>query len=188
MKKSYIILAVIGAAIGGLLLIIFLIYYNAYSGAVSRQETVNEKWNNVQSAYQRRVDLIPNLVNTVKGAAKNEKDILLQVTQARSGIVNAKTPEDLEIMGKKINTAINIMYEAYPEIKSTENFKGLQIQLEGTENRINTERDYYNEAIKDYNTHIRGFFTRMFINTEEFPRKEGFKASAGAENAPSVEF
>ena len=72
--------------------------------------------------------------------------------------------------------------------KSTENFKGLQIQLEGTENRINTERDYYNEAIKDYNTHIRGFFTRMFINSEEFPRKEGFKASAGAENAPSVEF
>ena len=188
MKKSYIILAVIGAAIGGLLLIIFLIYYNAYSGAVSRQETVNEKWNNVQSAYQRRVDLIPNLVNTVKGAAKNEKDILLQVTQARSGIVNAKTPEDLEIMGKKINTAINIMYEAYPEIKSTENFRDLQTQLEGTENRIKTARDEYNQATKEYNTHIRGFFNSMFINHETFPRKTGFTADKGSENAVDVDF
>ena len=91
MKKSYIIFGVIG----GIILIVFLMYYNAYSGAVTKQENLDEKWNNVQSAYQRRADLIPNLVKTVKGAAKNEKDILLQVTQARAGIVNAKHPKIL---------------------------------------------------------------------------------------------
>lgn len=184
MKKTYIILA----AIGGLILIVFLMYYNAYSGAVSKQENLNEKFNNVQSAYQRRADLIPNLIKTVKGAAKNEKDILTQVTNARAGIVEAKTPADLELMGKKINTAINIMYEAYPQIKSTENFRDLQTQLEGTENRIKTSRDEYNQATKEYNTHIRGFFNSLFINRETFPRKEGFKADKGAEDAPDVEF
>jgi LemA protein len=184
MKPVYVVLA----AIAGLLLIVFLGYYNMYNSAVKLQEGVNEKWGNVQSAYQRRADLVPNLVNTVKGAAKNEQEILTQVTQARAGIVNAKTPEDLELMGKKINTAINLAYEAYPQIRSTENFKGLQIQLEETENKIKRERDLYNEAIKEYNTHVRGFFASMFLNAEKFPIKEGFKASAGSEDAPDVQF
>lgn len=184
MKPIYVVLA----AIAGLLLIVFLGYYNIYNSAVKLQEGVNEKWSNVQSAYQRRADLVPNLVNTVKGAAKNEQEILTQVTQARAGIVNAKTPEDLELMGKKINTAINLAYEAYPQIRSTENFQGLQVQLEGTENKIKRERDLYNEAIKEYNTHVRGFFASMFLNAEKFPVKEGFKAAAGAENAPDVKF
>jgi LemA protein len=184
MKPIYVVLA----AIAGILLIVFLGYYNIYNSAVKLQEGVNEKWSNVQSAYQRRADLVPNLVNTVKGAAKNEQEILTQVTQARAGIVNAKTPEDLELMGKKINTAINLAYEAYPQIRSTENFQGLQVQLEGTENKIKRERDLYNEAIKEYNTHVRGFFASMFLNAEKFPIKEGFKAAAGAENAPDVKF
>ena len=184
MKPIYVVLA----AIAGILLIAFLGYYNLYNSAIRLQEGVNEKWSNVQSAYQRRADLVPNLVNTVKGAAKNEQEILTQVTQARAGIVNAKTPEDLELMGKKINTAINLAYEAYPQIRSTENFQGLQVQLEGTENKIKRERDLYNEAIKEYNTHVRGFFASMFLNAEKFPIKEGFKAAAGAENAPDVKF
>ena len=184
MKPIYVVLA----AIAGILLIAFLGYYNLYNSAIRLQEGVNEKWSNVQSAYQRRADLVPNLVNTVKGAAKNEQEILTQVTQARAGIVNAKTPEDLELMGKKINTAINLAYEAYPQIRSTENFKGLQIQLEETENKIKRERDLYNEAIKEYNTHVRGFFASMFLNAEKFPVKEGFKAATGAENAPDVKF
>ena len=140
MKPIYVVLA----AIAGLLLIVFLGYYNLYNSAVRLQEGVNEKWGNVQSAYQRRADLVPNLVETVKGAAKNEQEILTKVTQARAGIVgineeitNAKNPEQLEVLGKKINTAINLAYEAYPQIRSTENFQGLQVQLEGTENRIN---------------------------------------------------
>ena len=91
-------------------------------------------------------------------------------------------------MGKKINTAINIMYEAYPQIKSTENFRDLQTQLEGTENRIKTSRDEYNQATKEYNTHIRGFFNSMFINHETFPRKTGFKADKGADKVPEADF
>lgn len=182
MKPIYIVLI----AIGTIILISFLGYYSVYTKAVSLQENVDEKWNNVQSAYQRRLDLIPGLIETVKGAAANEKEILLKVIQARAGIVEAKTPEDLEIMGKKINTAINLAYEAYPQIKSTENFQGFQIQLEGTENRINRERDLFNEAIKSYNTHIRGLFAGIFLNSEVFPRKKGFSAKAGAEEAPEV--
>jgi len=184
MKRSYVILAVIGAA----LLLIFMGYYNSYNKAVKLQEGVDESWGNVQSAYQKRLDLIPNLVNTVKGAAENEKEILTTVTQARAGIVGAKTPEDLELMGKKINTAINLAYEAYPNIRSTENFQKFQMQLESTENEIKRERELYNETIKEYNTHIRGFFNQMLLNKEEFPKKQGFKAVGGAENAPDVKF
>jgi LemA protein len=184
MKRSYIIIG----AIVGIVAIIFFTYISIYNKAVSLQEKVDEKWANVQTAYQRRADLVPQLVETVKGAAKNEKDILTQVTNARAGIVNAKTPEDLDIAGKKINTAINLAFEAYPQIRSTENFATLQSQLEGTENRIKQERDLYNEAVKDYNTTIRGFFSSMFLNSETFPKKTGFKAQAGSENAPKVKF
>ena len=184
MKKGTIALI----AIGGILLLGFLAYYNAYNKAVGYQETVDEKWGNVQSAYQRRLDLIPNLMKTVKAAAKNEKEILTQVTQARAGIVGAKTPEDMELMGKKINTAINLAFEAYPQIRSTENFSILQAQLEGTENRINKARQDYNETIKSYNTHIRGFINSMFLNPVTFPKKTPFAAAAGSEVAPTVDF
>lgn len=184
MKPIYVVLGVIGAII----LFSFFGYYNSYNKAVKLQEGVNEKWGNVQTAYQRRADLIPNLFETVKGAAKNEKEILTQVTQARAGIVEAKTPEDLEIAGRKINTAINLAYEAYPQVRSTEAFLEFQRGLEGTENRIKRERDLYNESIKEYNSHIRGFFNSMLLNKETFPVKEAFKATAGSENAPQVKF
>jgi LemA protein len=138
--------------------------------------------------YQRRADLIPQLVATVKGAAANEKGILTQVTEARAGIVNAKTPEDMDLMGKKINTAINLAFEAYPQIRSTQNFSDLQTQLEGTENRISVARQNYNGAVKEYNSHIRGFFNSMFLNKEVFAKKEAFKETAGSEVAPKVDF
>lgn len=163
-----------------------------FDNAVKLQENVNASWSNVQATYQRRADLVPNLVATVKGAAENEKDILTQVTQARAGIVNAKTPEDLEIAGRKINTAINLAFEAYPQIRSTENFQDLQAQLEGTENRINRARQEYNETVKSYNTYIRGFFKRfalsLFGGGEDFSVRKGFEASADAQNAPKVDF
>jgi LemA protein len=110
----------------------FLWGTGVYDSAISTQETVNAEWADVQAAYQRRADLVPNLVATVKGAAENEKEILVKVTQARAGIVNAKTPDDLELAGREINTAINLAFEAYPQIRSTENFQDLQAQLEGT--------------------------------------------------------
>ncbi len=184
MKRSYIILG----SVVLLVLIVFFTYRSIYNQAVSTQEEVDKTWGDVQSAYQRRADLIPQLIETVKGAAKNEKDILTQVTNARAGIVNAKTPEDMEIAGKKINTAINLAFEAYPQIRSTENFQELQAQLEGSENRINKSRNDYNDAVKKYNTHIRGFFSSMFLNSETFPKKEAFKAAAGSEKAPEVKF
>jgi len=163
-----------------------------YDNAVKLQEDVNAQWGDVQATYQRRADLVPNLVATVKGAAENEKGILVQVTQARAGIVNAKTPEDLEIAGRKINTAINLAFEAYPQIRATENFQDLQSQLEGTENRINVARQRYNDSIKGYNTFIRGFWKKMALNwfggDEDFSIRKGFAASQGAQDAPQVKF
>jgi LemA protein len=163
-----------------------------YDNAVKLQEDVNAQWGDVQATYQRRADLVPNLVATVKGAAENEQGILVQVTQARAGIVNAKTPEDLEIAGRKINTAINLAFEAYPQIRSTENFQDLQSQLEGTENRINVARQRYNESIKGYNTFIRGFWKKMALNwfggDEDFSIRKGFEAAQTAQDAPQVKF
>ncbi|MCF8423141.1 MAG: LemA family protein [Bacteroidia bacterium] len=184
MKKGYIVLA----AIVGLVLIVFMMYRSSYNTAIELQENVTEKWGDVGVTYQRRADLIPQLVATVKGAAANEKGILTQVTEARAGIVNAKTPEDMDLMGKKINTAINLAFEAYPQIRSTQNFSDLQTQLEGTENRISVARQNYNGAVKEYNSHIRGFFNSMFLNKEVFAKKEAFKETAGSEVAPKVDF
>ena len=163
-----------------------------YDKAVASQEQVNKEWNDVQAAYQRRADLVPNLVATVKGAAENEKSILVQVTQARAGIVNAKTPEDLELAGRQINTAINLAFEAYPQIRSTENFQDLQAQLEGTENRINVARQRYNDAVANYNTYVRGIVKRwalgIFGDADEFAVRTGFTASEQAQDAPAVDF
>lgn len=191
MKTSHIVLIVIGA----ILLLLFIGISSGsgiYDRAVELQENVNKEWADVQAAYQRRADLIPNLVSTVKGASEAEERILTKVTQARAGIVNAKTPEDLELAGREINTAINLAFEAYPQIRSTANFADLQAQLEGTENRINVARQRYNEAVSTYNSHIRGFWKRLWLgflaDSDEFPRRDGFEAKSGAEDAPEVKF
>lgn len=184
MKKGVIIIIVL-AVIG---FIVFMMYRGSYNKAVTLQEDVDEKWGDVGATYQRRADLIPQLVATVKGAATNEKEILTRVTEARAGIVNAKTPEDMELMGRKINTAINLAFEAYPQIRSTQNFSDLQTQLEGTENRISVARQNYNASVKEYNSHIRGFFNSMFLNKETFAKKEPFREAAGSDKAPKVEF
>ena len=192
MKNKWIIpVSIIGGII--LIVVIFFSWTNGvYNKAITLQEGVNKSWGDVLTTYQRRADLVPQLVATVKGAAANERGILTEVTQARAGIVNAKTPNDVELMGKKINTAINLAFEAYPQIRSTENFQELQAQLEGTENRIAVARKDYNEVVMAYNTHIRGFFRKMAIglmgSDGEFPRKESFQAAAGTEKAPEVKF
>jgi LemA protein len=181
------------AVIGVILLFGFFFFMwgtGVYDKAVGAQEGVSEAWGNVQTAYQRRADLVPNLVATVKEAAENERGILTEVTRARAGITEATTPEQLEAAGKRINTAINLAFEAYPQIRSTENFADLQEQLEGTENRISVARQNYNEAVRGYNTYVRGFFKRMalswFGGGEDFTVRKPFEASAGSENAPSV--
>jgi len=187
---------IIGLAIVGAIVLFAFIFVSwgtgVYDNAVSTQESVNQSFGDVQAAYQRRADLVPNLVATVKAAAENEKGILTQVTQARAGIVGAKTPEDLELAGRKINTAINLAFEAYPQIRSTENFQDLQAQLEGTENRINVSRQRYNEAVANYNRYVRGYWKKMALNMfgsgEDFNVRQTFAAAAGSENAPKVDF
>lgn len=163
-----------------------------YDSAIQAQEKVNAEFADVQATYQRRADLIPNLVATVRGAAETETRILTEVTQARAGITNAQSPEDLEVAGRRINTAINLAFEAYPQIRSTANFADLQAQLEGTENRINIARQRYNDAVREYNSYVRGYFKRMALNMfgsgEDFSPRSGFQASAQAQDAPRVEF
>jgi len=185
---TLVIVGVIVLFVGGF----FMWGTGVYDSAVKAQEVVNNEFADVQAAYQRRADLVPNLVATVKAAAENEKGILTQVTQARAGIVGAKTPEDLEMAGRKINTAINLAFEAYPQIRSTENFQDLQSQLEGTENRINVARQRYNASIKEYNSYVRGYFKKsalsFFGDGEEFSPRKGFEAAAGSEKAPEVKF
>jgi len=183
--------------------------------SITKQETVNESWSNVQSAYQRRADLISNLVATVKAAADNEKEILIGVTEARAGIAHyadsvgniiakeqkrvstAQTPAELQQSDALIMTAYRgfrgFITEQYPTIQSTQNFSTLQAQLEGTENRINTERNRYNETVKDYNSYIRGTWRKMglsLIGTEgdNLVVREMFEAKPGAEDAPVVKF
>ncbi len=182
MKKSALIVT---AIILILVLFFFQFYRSTFDNAVRLQETVDEQWGNVSATYQRRADLVPNLVATVKGAAEVETEILTRVTEARAGIVGARAPEDLDRAGRQINTAINLAFEAYPQIRSTEGFRDLQAQLEGTENRINVARQNYNDAVKGYNSHVRGLIQRRLLD-EEFEAREIFKHSAGSEVAPDV--
>ncbi len=184
MNRGLIILGVI-VLLG---LFAFLGYRNTYNSAVALQETVTEKWADVGATYQRRADLIPQLVATVKGAAANETNILTKVTDARSGITSATTPDQLDAAGAKVNALIKATFEAYPTITSTANFSDLQAQLEGTENRINVARQDYNAAVMAYNSTIRGFFASMFLNSATFPHKDPFKETPGSEKAPEVKF
>lgn len=181
--------------VGGILLFGFLFFMwgaGVRDNAVALQENVDAEFANVQATYQRRADLIPNLVATVKGAAENEKEILTRVTEARAGISSARTPDELDRAGKQINSTIALAFEAYPQIRSTENFQDLQSQLEGTENRINVARQNYNESIRGYNSYIRGTFKRLalswFGGDGEFETRKGFQAAEGSENAPAVKF
>ena len=195
MKSNKVLMALL--AVVGVIVLGYGIFYfygtSVYSGAVEKQEAVNEKWANVQTAYQRRADLIPQLIATVKGAAANEEKILTEVTNARSGIKSATTPEEIQQQGSIINRNIQVVFEKYPEIRSTENFGMLQTQLEGTENQVKTERDYYNEAVKEFNSYVRGFWKHKALglvgnDDEEFKVRKMFEADAGSEVAPKVSF
>jgi LemA protein len=195
MKSNKVLMALL--AVVGVIVLGYGIFYfygtSVYSGAVEKQEAVNEKWANVQTAYQRRADLVPQLIATVKGAAANEEKILTEVTNARSGIKSATIPEEIQQQGSIINRNIQVVFEKYPEIRSTENFGMLQTQLEGTENQVKTERDYYNEAVKQFNSYVRGFWKHKALglvgdDDEEFKVRKMFEADAGSENAPKVSF
>src|SRR3989344_2828501 len=174
-------------AVVAVVLILLLTLWGSFNGLVSKEENVDEKWADVQSSYQRRTDLIPNLVTTVKASAAFEKQLQTEVTSLRTGITGAKTPQELDLLGNKINTAINLVYENYPQIKSTENFASLNDELAGTENRIKVDRDNFNEAVRDYNIKVRRFPSNIVAGMFNFEVKDSFDADEGAEKVVKVE-
>lgn len=193
MKKSSIILIVIAvlAVIWGV---------SAYNGLVTMDENVNTEWANVETQYQRRADLIPNLVNTVKGYADHESETLESVIAARSKATQITidpanlTPEKLaeyqEAQGAVTSALGKLLAisESYPDLKANQNFLELQAQLEGTENRINEARRKFNNVAKEYNTAIRRFPKSILAGMFGFDKRAYFEAAEGAQNAPVVEF
>jgi LemA protein len=184
----------------GLILILGVWGCSGYNGLVKQDETVKNTWNNVQSQYQRRADLIPNLVNTVKGAANFEQETLTKVVEARAKAtsvnINADnlTPENIQKFQQaqgELSGALShllAVVENYPQLKASQNYQDLQKQLEGTENRINVARNDFNGAVNDYNTKVRSFPMNIFAGMFGFKVKEGFKADEGANKAPEVKF
>ena len=193
MKKSTIIILAVVAivAIWGI---------TGYNGMVKAEEAVSTAWSNVENQYQRRADLIPNLVNTVKGYAAHEKETLDAVISARTRATQVTvdadnlTPEKLQEFQKvqgEVGSALGRLLaitEAYPELKANQNFLELQAQLEGTENRISVERRNFNDAAKSYNTSIRTFPRNLLAGMFGFEKRPYFEAQEGAEKAPEVQF
>lgn len=171
-----------------------------YNGLIQQDESVRKSWNNVQSEYQRRSDLIPNLVNTVKGAANFEQTTLTQLVAARAKATSINidpsnlTPEkiaEFQQAQTQISSGIGrllAVVENYPDLKANQNFQDLQAQLEGTENRIKVARNDFNAAVQDYNVKVRSFPMNILAGMFGFKAKSGFQAEAGSERAPAVKF
>ena len=196
MKKSTIIIIAV-------VVVLFLMISSAigrYNSMVTLEEGVDAAWSQVENVYQRRADLIPNLVATVKGVAEFEKETFTAVTEARSkvssinleGITNdPQALQNFQAAQGQLSSALSrlmVVVEKYPDLKANQNFLDLQTQLEGTENRITVERNRFNKAAQGYNTIIRRFPGSVYAGLFGFERKAYFEAEAGAENAPAVEF
>ncbi|MCB0409479.1 MAG: LemA family protein [Flavobacteriales bacterium] len=196
MKKSYIIVGVI------VLLILFSIFsiVGSYNNMVTKEESVAGQWSQVENVYQRRADLIPNLVATVKGYAGHEKETLEGVVEARAkatqtkvdvGNLDAAAIQKFQAAQDGLSSALSrlmVVVEKYPDLKANQNFLELQAQLEGTENRIAVERQRFNDTAKDYNTYIRKFPKNIWAGMFGFEKKDYFEAKQGADEAPTVEF
>ncbi|AVR45357.1 LemA family protein [Christiangramia fulva] len=187
-----------------IIVILGIIIYSLTAGvnntAVELEESVKKNWADVENAYQRRSDLIPNLVNTVQGSADFERGTLKDVVEARAKATSVNVNADnlsadqiqkFQQAQSGLSSALSrllVTVERYPEIKSNQNFLQLQSQLEGTENRISVARTRYNESVQQYNTYIRKFPNNIFAGMFGFERKPPFQAEEGAENAPDVDF
>lgn len=193
MKKTWIIIIAV-------LAVIVVYGITSYNSMVAQDEAVGTAWSNVENQYQRRADLIPNLVNTVKGYAAHEKETFDAVVSARAKAtqttisIDELTPEKMEAYQKAqgaVGSALSRLLavtENYPDLKANENFQTLQAQLEGTENRISVERRKFNEVAKAYNTNIRRFPKNIFAGMFGFEKRPYFEAEEGTEKAPEVKF
>jgi LemA protein len=188
----------------GIVLLILLAMFGAggcsYNKMVNKQEAVTSQWAQVENAYQVRSDLIPNLVNTVKGAANFEQQTLVGVVEARAKATQVKIDannlsedkiKEFEQAQKGVSSALSrllVTVEAYPDLKANQNFRALMDELSGTERRISTERKRFNDVVQEYNSHIRSFPNNLFAGMFGFTAKAYFKATEGSEKAPEVKF
>jgi LemA protein len=191
MGKTGKALAIAGIAVVVILLIIVLSIKGTYNSMVRMDEGVKAAWAQVENQLQRRYDLIPNYVETVKGYAKHEKDVFLRVTEARSKVGGATNIRDKIGANNELSSALSrllVVVERYPDLKANQNFIRLQDELAGTENRIAVERRRYNEAVRAYNVKIRSFPTNILAGMFGFTKAEFFKVPEEAQEAPKVEF
>jgi LemA protein len=191
MGKTGKALAIAGIAVVVILLIIVLSIKGTYNSMVRMDEGVKAAWAQVENQLQRRYDLIPNYVETVKGYAKHENDVFLRVTEARSKVGGATNIRDKIGANNELSSALSrllVVVERYPDLKANQNFIRLQDELAGTENRIAVERRRYNEAVRAYNVKIRSFPTNILAGMFGFTKAEFFKVPEEAKEAPKVEF
>lgn len=184
MKKGFLIIIAI-------VVVLLFGVFSMYNGLVTLNEDVNSKWSQIDNQLQRRADLIPNLVATVKGYAAQEQSIFTAVADARSRLLNAQGPADSAAANGELTSALGRLLaisEAYPQLKSDANFRQLQDELAGTENRIANARKDYNDTVQVFNTKLKRFPTNIFAGMLGFEAKEYFQAEEGAKEVPKVEF
>jgi LemA protein len=191
-KKKY-----TGYIVGGILAILIIYSITLYNSLVKKEEKVKQQWSEVQNTYQRRLDLIPSLVNTVKGVSGFEQGTLEKIAEARSSsglsatqitADNFKNQSRLQDSVAASANRVILLVERYPALKGTEAYAGLQVQLEGTERRIKVARNDFNEAIADYNKKVRSFPANIIAGLTGFKKKEGFEAIAGSDKAVEIKF
>lgn len=192
----------LGFLIFGIFIFLIIVWgISTYNTMIKRNEKVREAWSQVENQYQRRADLIPNLVNTVKGYMEYEKEVLEEVTKARASVGQIKVGQEIienpELFSKFVQaqdylssalSRLLVVVERYPDLKANQNFIALQTQLEGTENRIAVERRRFNETVRDFNSYIKRIPNSLIAGLGNFKEKEYFKAIAGAERPPEVKF
>src|SRR6476619_3882535 len=180
----------------GIIVLLLIVGFSSYVGAknqmVTKNETVKAAWSQVDIALQRRADLIPNLVETVKGYATQEQTVFGDIAKARSALLGAGSPSEKIAANNQLDGAIGrllVLVENYPQLKSNENFMRLQDELAGTENRISLERKRYNDTLQDYNTYVKQFPTSLFASWAGFKANDAyFKAAEGSREVPKVNF
>jgi LemA protein len=200
MKKGCLIWIILGAFLGLIVLGIIMWGTKVYNNMISLQERVTSQWGNVETQYQRRADLIPNFVNTVKGAAAFEQETLTRVIEARAKAtqvtldptnMTAENMQQFQAAQGELSSALSrlmVVVEKYPELKATQNFRDLQVTLEGTENRISTARRKFNETAQTFNIFIKRFPQNIIAGVFGFTAKPYFESMEGAEKAPEVKF